>query len=90
MDLPAPFSAVHQYKPSCPLLMFLSGRKSPGLNWLSWLPVFDHVTLGGGVPVALQESITSLLSFSVWFLEISTILGRTNKYNYKEKVIDGS
>lgn len=74
--LPTLLVAVHQYSPSCSLLMFFNGRKDPGY-FLSLLPSFDHVTLGGGLPVALQESVTSLVSFSVWFLEISVMFGRT-------------
>ena len=57
--------------------MFLSGTRDPRWKFLSWSSDFDHVTLGGGDPVALQESITSLLSFSVMFPEIAMMLGRT-------------
>ena len=52
---------------------------------MSWLLAFDHVTLGSGVPVAVQESVTSLLSFNVWFLEILMMLGRTENNSYKRE-----
>lgn len=76
MALPTLLVAVHQYSPSCSLFMFFSGRTDPGY-FLSLFPGLDHVTFGGGLPVALQESVTSLVSFSVWFLEISVMFGRT-------------
>ena len=79
MDFPALLSAVHQYRPSCALLMFLSGSRDPRWTLLSWSPDFNHVTLGGGLPVALQESIISLLSFSVVLPEIAKMLGRTSE-----------
>ena len=73
---PAMLVAVHQYSPSCSLLMFFNDRADPGYS-LSLFPGVDHLTFGGGSPVALQESVKSLVSFSVWFLEISLMFGRT-------------
>lgn len=53
-DFPAPFSAVHKYSPSCALLIFLSDSTGPATKFSSRSPDFDHVILGGGVPVPLQ------------------------------------
>ena len=64
------FSAVHQYSPSWYLLMLFNGRRDPG--WFHCLfPRFDHVTVGVGLPVALQNNVTSSVSLNDWFLEIA-------------------
>ena len=66
------FSAVHQYSPSWCLLMLFNGRRDPGC-FHSLFPRFDHVTVGVGLPVALQNNVTSSVSLNVWFLKIAML-----------------
>ena len=62
--------------------MFLNVRTDPR-RFHSLFPCFDHVTLGGGLPVALHDSVTLSVSSTVWLPDITVMLGGT-----KEKLID--
>ena len=81
VTLPSPFSAMHQYKPSSSLLTFFNFRGDDGGKFLVSLPDFVHVTLGVGMPVALQLIVTFFpsINVTVWFFGMSTIPGRSAK-----------
>ena len=56
--------------------MFIMGRIVPRCFQFLF-PRLVQVTLGGGFPVALHESVKFSFAVVVWFLEIKLILGRS-------------
>ena len=67
--------------------MFFSSREELQLRTLPTSSVFVHVTLGGGLPLAVHDRVTSLVSFSVLLLEIADVIeGRARIRKNKRKI----
>ena len=58
--------------------MFIMDRIVPRC-FHSLFPRLVQVTSGGGLPVALHESVKFSFSGAVWLLEIEIIMGRSKK-----------
>ena len=65
--------------------MFFSSREELQLRTLPTSSAFVHVTLGGGLPLAAHDRVTSLVSFSVLLLEIADVIEGRARIRKKQK-----